>query len=367
MAKKNSRFLIIISDFDISSLMFNIIRSFQVAQIDFELVFISDKKTWLIEELEKIGIKGNRLSRPSRIEIPIFIFRILLVIFRGRIKGIYLSGQIACLIGLVASFVARVPKRIFTRHHSDSNYPVNSKSLSLMRANLFDKFCNRVATKIVAVSPLVSELLITNENANPKKVVTIDNSISMIPQERVLRIRNSEPFTIGVISRMTEIKGIEYVAEAFCKLYEKNSKYNLMIVGEASDSTDKILKILRDIPKDKFKIIPKIYDVSTFYSSIDVFVHVPIRQDAEAFGLVYLEAIFSGVPCVFTESGILKKNADLKRFFKAVDYMSVQEIQTAIEEVMNGDYETRVLPLHLVNHFSTNRMIDSYTALWIEP
>ena len=347
--------------------MFNIIRSFQVAQIEFELIFISDRKTWLIEELEKIGVKGNRLSRPSRIELPIVIFRILLIIFRERITGIYLSGQIACLIGLVASFMARVPKRIFTRHHSDSNYSVNSKSLNLIRAKLFDKFCNRVATKIVAVSPLVSELLITNEKVNSKKVINIDNSISVVPKERELKLKNGSSFTIGVISRMTEIKGIEYVAEAFCKLYEKNSNYNLMIVGEASDSTDKILNILRDIPKDKFKIIPKIYDVSTFYSSIDVFVHVPIRQDAEAFGLVYLEAIFSSIPCVFTVSGILKNNDELMRFFKAVDYMSAQEIQIAIEEVMNGDYENRVLPLDLVNHFSTNRMIESYIELWREP
>lgn len=347
--------------------MFNIIRSFQVAQIEFELIFISNKKTWLIEELEKIGIKGSRLSRPSRIELPSFIFRILIIIFRRRITGIYLSGQIACLIGLVASFIARVPKRIFTRHHSDSNYPVNSKSPNLMRAKLFDNFCNRVATKVVAVSPLVSELLIINENANSKKVITIDNSISMKPKERALRIENSGPFTIGVISRMTEIKGIEYVAQAFCKLYEMNPNYNLSIVGEASDATDKVLKILENIPQNKFKIIPKIYDVSAFYSSIDVFVHVPIRQDAEAFGLVYLEAIYSGVPCVFTESGILKNNDELKRFYKLVDYMSVQDIQNAIEEVFNGDYENKVLPLDLVNHFSVNRMIESYVKLWTDP
>jgi glycosyltransferase involved in cell wall biosynthesis len=36
-----------------------------------------------------------------------------------------------------------------------------------------------------------------------------------------------------------------------------------------------------------------------------VFVHVPEDQHAEAFGLVYIESLMAGVPCVFTRSGIM--------------------------------------------------------------
>jgi len=366
MIERRPRFLIVISDFDISQLMFNIIKSFQVADIDFELIFISDHKTWLIAELEKIGIKGRRISRSSKLAVPRNILKIFIFILEKRITGIYLSGQLACLIGLIASFLARVPRRIFTRHHSDSNYSINSRSLRLLRARYFDIFCNLIATKIIAVSPLVYNLLVTYEHANPSKVTTISNSIPKMYKREDEAIYKERPFTIGVISRMTEIKGVEYIAEAFCNLQKNYPNCNLLIVGEKSDSTDRILEILDRAPADKFKIVNKVYDIATFYRSIDAFVHVPIRQDAEAFGLVYLEALFSGVPCVFTESGILKNDEDLKKLCQMVNYKSAVEIQVALESIIQGKYLVSTIPCEVENQFSTSKMVDSYIDTWIE-
>ena len=40
------------------------------------------------------------------------------------------------------------------------------------------------------------------------------------------------------------------------------------------------------------------------YSIMDIFIHAPIAYDEEAFGLVYLEAMASAIPCIFTISGI---------------------------------------------------------------
>ena len=291
---------------------------------------------------------------------------IFFFIIENRITGVYLSGQLACLIGLIASFLARVPKRIFTRHHSDSNYSINSRSLRLLRAKYFDIFCNLIATKIVAVSPLVHDLLVKNEHANPSKVKTISNSIPKMYKREDKTNYLEKPFTIGVISRMTEIKGVEYIAEAFCNLQKNYPNSNLSIVGEKSDSTDRILEILEDAPADKFKIVNKVYDIASFYRSIDAFVHVPIRKDAEAFGLVYLEALFSGVPCVFTESGILKNDEDLKKVCQMVNFKSAVEIQVALESIIQGKYLVGVIPSEVEARFSTSKMIKSYVDTWIE-
>jgi glycosyltransferase involved in cell wall biosynthesis len=46
-------------------------------------------------------------------------------------------------------------------------------------------------------------------------------------------------------------------------------------------------------------------DVAELYHAFDVFVHVPEDQHAEAFGLVYVEAMIAGTPCIFTGSGVM--------------------------------------------------------------
>jgi glycosyltransferase involved in cell wall biosynthesis len=258
----------------------------------------------------------------------------------------------------------RIPKRIFTRHHSDSNYAVDSTSIRLFRARIFDRLCNRLATKIVAVSPLVRELLIVQENVSPLKVRTINTSVPNMPDSRLLKVTQDNPFTIGVMSRLTEIKGVEYVAEAFsnfCKLYPDS---RLVIVGEKSDSTEVILQRLTDVPKDKITFIRKTNDIISFYSSLDAFVHVPIRENAEAFGLVYLEALFSKVPCIFTESGILKGNEELKSLCTIVDYKNATQIQKSLERIYRGEAGIKNLLPSTLSQFSPESMINSYSELW---
>jgi glycosyltransferase involved in cell wall biosynthesis len=167
-----------------------------------------------------------------------------------------------------------------------------------------------------------------------------------------------------VMSRLTEIKGVEYVAEAFsyfCKLYPDS---RLVIVGEKSDSTDVILQKLAGVPKDKITFIRKTNDVVSFYSSLDVFVHVPIRENAEAFGLVYLEALFSKIPCIFTESGILKGNEELKSMCTIVDYRNSTQIQESLEKIYRGIVENKKLFPSTVSQFSPELMINSYSELW---
>jgi len=44
--------------------------------------------------------------------------------------------------------------------------------------------------------------------------------------------------------------------------------------------------------------------VIELYSNFDIFVHVPVDRDSEAFGLIYVEALAMKVPSVFTLSGV---------------------------------------------------------------
>ncbi|HJZ97106.1 MAG TPA: glycosyltransferase, partial [Candidatus Solibacter sp.] len=62
----------------------------------------------------------------------------------------------------------------------------------------------------------------------------------------------------------------------------------------------------------------------------DVLVHVPVRPDAEAFGLVYIEAMAAGVPLVVTKSGIALELVDHLRNAWVVDYGDTDQITRGV-------------------------------------
>jgi glycosyltransferase involved in cell wall biosynthesis len=79
----------------------------------------------------------------------------------------------------------------------------------------------------------------------------------------------------------------------------------------------------------------------SFFQEIDVFVHVPTSRTAEAFGLVYLEALASGVTCIFTLSGIVAEFPSLSSHFFKVDYRSSDEIRDTIAKII---LKTAIVP-----------------------
>ena len=54
---------------------------------------------------------------------------------------------------------------------------------------------------------------------------------------------------------------------------------------------------------DRYTEIVYETDMPALYKTFDVFVHVPVEPHFESFGQVYVEAMASGIPSVFTLAG----------------------------------------------------------------
>jgi glycosyltransferase involved in cell wall biosynthesis len=268
-------------------------------------------------------------------------------------------------VGMPAAFVARVQARVYTRHHS------NFHQYYKMRLGLLaDKITNIFATKVIAVSKIVNDILVSQERVPQSKVKIIYNGVAInefpdasvdIDSSRGFLSNYADSIEIGVISRLTELKGVSYTAKAFVKFSREFPNAHLSIVGAKADSFDEISRILSNVPSYRYHFVDFNDDIPSFLKSIDILVHVPIAIDIESFGLVYIEGLASGVPSVFTVSGILNEIPELYKYAQVVPSMDSEAIYLAMKRlVIDSCKSIHRCPTELLSEFKIEEMADSY-------
>ena len=102
---------------------------------------------------------------------------------------------------------------------------------------------------------------------------------------------------------------------------------------------------------------------------MDVFIHVPIDDTAEAFGQVYVEALAAGVPAVFTLSGIANDFIKQGENARMVNYCDSQGIYLAVKDALSEPElskqfsEKAFQDVHTL--FPLSKMINELEALYL--
>ena len=316
--------------------------------------------------MSKTNIEFQLLAPKDKYSSFTLFWAVWVEIVRNRPKVIYASGQFASAVGISCGFFAGIKFRVFTRHHSDYHHRYN------MKFGVFvDKLTNMLANQIIAVSGIVQEILINHESVPQKKVTLIPNGIDLLKFTSVRSQRSgyrlpsrysSHSFNVGIVSRMTNWKGIEYAAKAFIHFQRQYPNAHLTIIGAFADSYEKILDVLKVLPIESYTIEEFRPNIPEFLSELDVLVHVPIGSRDEAFGIIYIEALAAGIPCIVTVSGVLHELPDLKNYVEIVPYMDSQSILAAILKVVNHNNETKSLVPDLwLQRYSLELMAERYS------
>lgn len=280
----------------------------------------------------------------------------------------------ACLIGLTAAKLLGIKKRIYTRHHSTYHHVYFPKAVK------YDKYINSLATDIVAISEVVKDVLIDKENVPPNKISLIhhgfnlsvfeNTDIQLVSQMRLKYNARKQRPVIGVISRYIHWKGIEYAIDAFERLLHQFPDALLILANARGQYKEAIQKKLNTIPKDNFIEIPFEIHVEALYRLFDIYIHIPIDKDAEAFGQTYVESLACGIPMVATLSGVANEFLVDKKNALVVPYKDADSVYNAIIEILNNP----VLREQLIENgkrdvsqlFSLNLMIEKLTALYLK-
>ena len=274
---------------------------------------------------------------------------------------------------MLAGKLIGVKKRVYTRHHSTYHYEYAPNGVYI------DKFINYLATHIIAISENVKNVLVNKEGVKTKKIHLIYHGFSLeefnhVDISRVnglkekYKIYSSDTPVIGVVARYFKLKGIQYTITAFKQLLETYPYAKLMLCGAFGLDKDYIKDCLSVLPKQNYCEILFEEDNFALYKLFDVFVHVPDNANCEAFGQIYIEALASKVPSVYTLSGVASEFIINNYNAMVVDYKNSDQIREAIcnilanpplkQSLIENGYQS------IKQNFELENMIDKLSNLY---
>lgn len=304
-------------------------------QVDMSFILINMKDSPMDRYLKSYGKEPLHLKISSYFTYLSAIFKCINHYRFHKTQVVHCHLLKANLIGLSAAWLGRISKRIYTRHHSTYHHQFSKKGVRL------DQMINWLSTTIIAISNQTKKVLVERENVPSVKVRLIPHGFDFMQMD-LLALHKKVTLTtghfpvIGVVSRFIEWKGIQYIIPAYKELLNDYPKSQLLLIGGSGPYHEKIQHLLKQIPVDSFRIIEFEENLYPLYKEMDVFVHVPIDADIEAYGQIYVEASAMGIPSVFTLSGIAHEFVRNEENALQVAYQDSEAIHQAMLRLLSN-------------------------------
>jgi glycosyltransferase involved in cell wall biosynthesis len=189
------------------------------------------------------------------------------------------------------------------------------------------------ADKIITVSNLTRQIVISRYGIPEEKVITVHNGV--LPSDNVEQnyTKQVKEKIVTFLGRITFQKGPEYFIEAAYKVLQKTSNVKFVMAG----SGDLLYRMIRRAAKlkiaDKFHFTNflKGEDVDHMFSISDVYVMPSV---SEPFGISPLEAMRSSVPVIISkQSGV----AEVLHHAIKVDFWDIDAMADSIYGLISYD------------------------------
>lgn len=292
--------------------------------------------------------------------------RIARIIIEEDIKPTLIHAHKLTFEGIIAYFLSKklnVPYILTIRGNADVKL--------LFYKRLYRKLYSRIvrnAQKVIFLAPwavnrvesFLGKEVLSNKYSVIPNVVNID---SQILTEKI----TLKKFITVFYFHNIQGKNIYRIIKAFDEIFLKYPEYSLDIVGGGPQKG----KVLSLIKKSKFPDhfnLPGEIEHDTLlkmYSSYQGFI---LPSFPETFGLVFLEALASGIPVLYS------KNSGIDGYFNglqigvAVNHQSVDEIIAAIEELIQkkASYKKNIINLisrGFLEQFSKSSVGERYSEI----
>ncbi len=299
-------------------------------------IFLNPTITPIQNEIASLGIPCYNIFYCGKKNLVSAFFNLTKLI--NKIKPDIIHPQLfdASFITLTAAWLLGFKNRLHTRHHSDIHHKYHQQAVK------YDKWINWLSKKIICPSEQTKNILINKESVNEKKIIVIrhgfdfkDFMYSEQTKINLIQKYNIEGFPIiGIVSRFTEWKGIQYTLKSFEKILTTYPNALLLLIGAKGDYENTIKSILQKIPHQNYRIIEFEKDIYALYSTFDIFIHVPISPESETFGQIYVEAFAMGVPSIITLSGIAAEMELFKNNSFVVPYQNHEAIYQSLISII---------------------------------
>lgn len=342
---------------------------------DVSVILLHQHATDFEYSLIESGLYVKRIHYKSKQDMPRAIAQIARTLIRIKPAIVHTHLFEAGIAGMSAARITGIKRRIHTRHDATIHHDYHPGAVK------YDKLINRMATDVIAITENVRKILINMENVPPEKIRIIHHGFDISDFSDVFidlkssisekYFKGTKPFpVIGVVSRLIEWKGIQYIIPAFSKLRNEYPNAHLMLANATGPYADRIHKMLEELPQESYTLVKFEKSIAALYSLFDVFVHVPADEKAEAFGQVYIEAMAAGVPSVITKSGIACDYAVNENNCMVVPHKNTDAILSAIRKLLTEQPLREKIVRNgkevVLCDFTTEKMIAHLEAMYNE-
>ncbi len=316
---------------------------------DISFLLLNPGPSIIEKYLTEKGFPVTNLKLKNKLNYPGLFIRLWRILWIRKPDIIHCHLIDATLLGIISGKLAGIKLRVFTRHHALVHYD------EYYSGRKWDILCNYLATDIIAISKNVEDILIRRDKASPGKISLIyhgfdiqyfqsSDKVAINLLRKKYGIPEGKFPVIGVIARYLQWKGIQCIIPAFNALLEKYQQAHLIIANTTGNFSKSLKSLLSELPDSSYTEISFEENLATLYHLFDLFIHVPVNKEVEAFGQVYVESLLSGVPSIFTLSGIACEFIKNRENALVVDYENSGEIYRAMDLLLtNADLRSQLI------------------------
>ena len=347
----------------------------QLNQQQFELSFIllNPKDSHLFNWLKTKKVIIYSIPHYGKKSYFTSFFKVLFLLRKINPAIVHTHLFDANLIGLTAAKLLGIKKRIYTRHHSTYHHDKFPNAIK------YDKWSNKMATQIVAITKNVKNVLVKKEAVSTEKIILIHHgfdiqSFQNVNQTHIESLKNKYEIeqnnfpVIGVVARYISWKGIQYIIPAFKQLLKEHPNAKLVLANATGPDANFIKEVLKQLPTDSYIEIAFEPNLFALYQLFDIYIHTPTDKHIEAFGQTYVEALAAGIPSIFTFSGVANEFVIDEKNALVVDYKNSNEIYNKLQLLLE-DIDLRnqliVNGKQSINQFSLNLFIQKLEELYV--
>jgi glycosyltransferase involved in cell wall biosynthesis len=263
-------------------------------------VYIASSGGDMTKELEASEIKHLSIPLTTKSELSpkvlISAIKILKILKSKKIDIMHAQTRVSQVSCCIASVLSSIPY-VTTCH-------------GFFKPKFTRKIFQFWGAKVIAISEAVRAHLVNDLQVAKNKIVLIHNGVDINNFQRNYTLKEKDEIkkefnlnsglTIGIIARLSSVKGHKYLIKAAELLLKENEKVQFLIIGDGPEK-EKLIKLSRELGViDKIIFHKSVLDTARPLSIMDIFVMPSV---SEGLGLSILEAMASGLPIVASNVG----------------------------------------------------------------
>lgn len=316
-----------------------------------------------------------QIAGPTRLQVPKAVFELAGILRSWKVDILHTHHYDQAIIGCFATRLHPRTRLVVGRHYSDAIYR-SSKGIKRKTLLGLEQMVNRLATRIIAPSSAIHEILVGWQGIDGRKVDQIP--YGFVPEkynapsaEYAHRLRTELGLdgqcVFGNFSRLHEEKGHRFLLEAIAGLRASLPNIRLVLVGEGPERSALERQVREFGLETTVLFLGWRKDVVRIMEMVDAVIQPTLQ---EAFSQVMIETLWMKKPLVITDvsgatdvitdgqNGLLVKKADSPSLARAMSKLA----GNAVLRKRLGDAGRAFVE----NHLTIQRVIPQYELAYLK-